>query len=160
MPNITIEYVIMIPLLLMQIFVFPMAAGWLMNIWVDSRRSIALQDAASHLGSTIQQLYFTLNHTTVSTVTATYSPGLPPFIEDCYYVGNATLRPISGAALGSSKILQIRLVLKTTTIAVTESVILGYNAQWKSSTFVSNSTVAVISAQKFSNGTVSMRFGQ
>jgi len=150
----------MIPLLLMQIFVFPMTAGWLMNIWVDSRRSLALQDAASHLGSTIQQLYYTLNHTTVSTVSATYSPGLPPFIEDYHYVGNATLRSISETALGSSKILQIRLVLKGTTIAVTTSVILGHNAQWKSSTFVSNSTSAVISAQKFLNGTVLMRFGE
>jgi hypothetical protein len=159
MPHITIEYVIMVPLLITQIFLFPLTAGWLMNIWVDSRRTLALQDAASHLGSTIQQLYFTLNHTTVSAVTATYSPELPPFIEEYHYVGSATLRSISEAALGSSKILEIKLVLKATATTVTTSVILGHNVQWNDSTFVSNSTAAVISAQKLLNGTIRMRFG-
>jgi len=129
-----------------------------MNIWVDSRRTLALQEVASHLGSTIQQLYFSLNHETISAGTATYSPGLPPFIENYNYVGNATLRAVSGSA-DSSKVLSITLTLAKTKISVTTSVILGSNVLWRSSVFVSNSTNACISAQKLSDGTIRLYFG-
>ncbi|HJW97500.1 MAG TPA: hypothetical protein VJ529_00095, partial [Candidatus Bathyarchaeia archaeon] len=62
MVHVTIEYMIMVPVLVLQIFLFPLTANWLMTTWVDSRRNLALQDVASHLSSTIQQLYLSLNH--------------------------------------------------------------------------------------------------
>jgi len=158
MTHITIEYMIMLPLLILQIFLFPLTASWLMNIWVDSRRTLALQEAASHLGSTIQQLYFALNHETISAGTATYSPGLPPFIEDYNYIGNATLRKVS-ASVDSSKVLSITLTLAKTKIIVTTLVILGSNVLWRPSVFVSNSTSASVSAEKLSNGTIRLYFG-
>jgi hypothetical protein len=158
MTHITIEYMIMIPMLILQIFLFPLTASWLMNIWVDSRRTLALQEAASHLGSTIQQLYFALNHETISAGTATYSPGLPPFIEDYNYIGNATLRKVSGSA-NSSKVLSITVTLAKTKITVTTLVILGPNVLWRPSVFISNSTNALVSAEKLSNGTIRLYFG-
>jgi len=158
MTHITIEYMIMLPLLILQIFLFPLTASWLMNIWVDSRRTLALQDVASHLGSTIQQLYFSLNHETISAGTATYTPELPPFIENYYYTGNATLRAVSGSA-NSSKVLKITLTLAKTKITVTTLVILGPNVLWRPSVFVSNSTNAVVSAEKLSDGTIRLYFG-
>jgi hypothetical protein len=159
MPQITIEYMIMIPILIFQVLLFPLTAGWLMSVWVDSRRALILQDAASHLGSTMQQLYFSLNHETISVGTATYSPGLPPFIEDCHYTANATLRSVSGASPNSSKIMDMQLTLKGTKTTVSASVVLGPNVLWRESTFISNSTNACVSAEKFANGTISMRFG-
>jgi hypothetical protein len=159
MGHVTIEYMIMIPILIMQIFLFPLTANWLMNIWVDSRRSLALQDVASHLGSTIQQLYFSLNHETIASGTATYSPGLPPFIEDCAYIGNATLRAVSGPTSNSSIFLDLTVRLISTRTAVDTSVVLGPNALWGGSAFASNSTHACVSAQKFANGTVKLDFG-
>ena len=158
MTHITIEYMIMVPVMILQILLFPLTASWLMNIWVDSRRTLALQDAASHLGSTIQQLYFALNHETISAGTATYSPGLPPFIEDYNYIGNATLRKVS-ASVDSSKVLSITLTLAKTKIIVTTLVILGSNVLWRPSVFVSNSTSASVSAEKLSNGTIRLYFG-
>jgi len=154
MAHITIEYMIMIPILIMQIFLFPLTASWLMNIWVDSRRTLALQEATSHLGSTIQQLYFSLNHETISAGTTTYSPGLPPFIENHHYIGNATLRTV-----GSSKVLELTLKLVKTRITVTTSVILGPNVLWRESTFMSNSTNACVSAEKNSTGIICLYFG-
>jgi hypothetical protein len=148
----------MVPVMILQIFLFPLTASWLMNIWVDSRRTLALQDAASHLGSTIQQLYFALNHETISAGTATYSPGLPPFIENYNYIGNATLRAVSGSA-DSSKVLSITLTLAKTKIIVTTLVTLGPNVQWQPSVFISNSTNALVSAEKLSNGTIRLYFG-
>ena len=159
MPHITIEYVIMMPILILQIFLFPLTAGWLMNVWVNSRRSLALQDVASHLGSTIQQLYFSLNHETISAGKATYLPGLPPFIEDFPYVGNATLRTVLDPALNSSKVLELTVRLVSTTDMVNTQVILGPNVSWKESVFMSNSTNACVSAEKNQTGTILIQFG-
>ena len=159
MPHITIEYVIMVPVLILQIFLFPLTASWLMNIWVDSRRTLALQEVASHLGSTIQQLYFALNHETISAGTATYSPELSPFIENYNYIGNATLRAVSGSA-DSSKVLSITLTLAKTKITVTTLVTLGPNVLWQPSVFVSNSTHACVSAMKNATGTITLYFGE
>jgi len=158
-PHVTIEYMIMMPILIMQIFLFPLTASWLMNIWIDSRRTLALQDIASHLGSTIQQLYFSLNHDTISAGTTTYSPGLPPFIEDLPYVGNATLRTILEQPLNSSKVLDLTVRLISTRTSVTTSVVLGPNVSWKTSSFMGNSTKAFVAAEKLSDGTISLSFG-
>ncbi|MDH5481963.1 MAG: hypothetical protein OEY22_03655 [Candidatus Bathyarchaeota archaeon] len=159
MPHVTIEYVIMVPVLVLQIFLFPLTANWLMNIWVDSRRTLVLQEAASQLGSTIQQIYFALNHATISTGTVTQKSNVPSFIENYPYTGNATLRTILDPALNSSKILEITLRLKTAGTIASTSVILGQNVLWQESTFISNSTNACIRAEKLANGTISLFFG-
>jgi hypothetical protein len=160
MVHVTIEYMIMLPILILQIFLFPLTASWLMNVWVDSRRTLAIQDVSSHLGSTIQQLYFSLNHETISAEPATYSPGLPPFIENLPYIGTATLQTVLDPTLNSSKVLELTLKLAQTRITVTTSVILGPNATWLESTFISNSTHACVSAEKFPNGTICLYFGE
>ena len=160
MAHITIEYMIMVPILIMQIFLFPLTASWLMDIWVDSRRALTLLDATSHLGSTIQQLYFSLNHETISTGTATYLPGLPPYIDNLHYTGDATLQTVLDPALNSSKVLELTLKLTKTKTTITTSVILGPNVLWQESTFMSNSTHACVSAEKFPNGTICLYFGE
>jgi len=159
MPHVTIEYVIMVPVLILQIFLFPLAANWLMNIWVDSRRTLALQDAASHLGSTIQQMYFSLNHETISAGVLTQKSNVPPFIENYPYTGTATLTSVSEPAANSSKVLKITLRLTTVGTRVSTSVILGNNTRWIESVFVSNSTNACIIAEKLANGTINLSFG-
>ncbi|MGB9778889.1 MAG: hypothetical protein ACPLW8_05740, partial [Candidatus Bathyarchaeales archaeon] len=156
---VTIEYVIMVPVLILQIFLFPLAASWLMNIWVDSRRTLALQEAASHLGSSIQQVYSALNHDSISAGTVTQKVDVPLFIENYPYVGNATLKTVLDPYLNSSKVLEITVRLATVGTTVTTSVILGQNVLWQESTFVSNSTNACIRAEKFANGTICLSFG-
>jgi hypothetical protein len=157
-PHITIEYVIMLPLLILQVILFPLAAGWLMNIWVVSRRTLALQEAASNLGSSMQQIYFTLNHDTIPVVTnITQKSNVPTFIEDYAYTGTATLQAVS-TSLNSSKVLKITLRLKTVGTSVTTSVILGQNVQWSPSIFISNSTNAGILAKKYANATICLSF--
>jgi len=150
---------IMMPILILQIFLFPLTAGWLMNIWVDSRRTLALQETASHMGSSIQQIYFSLNHQSISAGIVTQKLEIPPFIENYPYTGNATLRTVLDPALNSSKVLDIMLRLKTVGIMVTTSVILGQNVEWVNSTFVSNSTNACLTAEKQSNGVIRLSFG-
>ena len=149
----------MIPILILQIFLFPIVANYLMNTWVDSRNTLVLQDAASNIGSTIQQMYFALNHATIPAGTTSDQFGLPPYIDGYYYMAKATLQPPSSATQ-SSQILEITVTLGTTTTEVTSSVLLGSNVQWNSATtFESNSTTAEAWAQKFQNGTILLGFG-
>ncbi|MGB8780201.1 MAG: hypothetical protein WCD81_06080 [Candidatus Bathyarchaeia archaeon] len=157
MPHVTIEYIIMMPVLILQIFLFPIFANSLMNTWVDSRRTLAVQDVAGQLGSAVQQLYFSLNHDSIPAGTITYSPGLPQFIESSYYTGNAILS--SSTNPSNPSFLQLTVKLVGTSNSVTTTVILGSNVLWKQSIFMSNSTNACVSAQKFSNGTISLWFG-
>lgn len=159
MTHVTIEYMIMMPVMILQIFLFPIVASWLMNTWVDSRRTLALQDVTSHLGSTMQQLYFSLNHDTISSGNVTYSPGLPPLIENAYYVANATLLTGSHAQSNSSAYLELTVKLAGTSDIVTTTVVLGSNVLWQQSNFVSNSNYACVNATKFPNGTILLWFG-
>ncbi|MEM2994927.1 MAG: hypothetical protein QXI91_02765 [Candidatus Bathyarchaeia archaeon] len=154
MPHITIEYVILLPVLILQIFLFPLSASLLMNVWIDSRRTLALQEVTSHIGSSIQQLYFALNHTAVTADNVRHNLDVPPFIENHHYVGNATLKP-----LNASKLLELTFRLVGAGITAKATVILGPNAVWKPSTFISNSTNACITAEKLADGTIRLGFG-
>jgi hypothetical protein len=160
-PHVTIEYVILVPMLILQIFLFPLTANWMMNIWVNSRRTLALQDAASHLGSTIQQMYFLLNHKTVYG-TIVQRSDLPLLIENMPVIATATLKPVLDASLdptgNSSKLLDLTLKLGTTGISVDSLVLLGQNVLWTQSTFLSTSSSAGMVAQKLANNTITISF--
>ena len=158
MAQITLAYMIMIPIFIVQIIVFPYVTSLLMNICVDSRRMIAIGEAANHLSSSMQQLYFSVNHDTVTAGTISYTLDLPLYIDDYYYTGNATLRAGSADPDGS-RILEI--TLKCTGVAISTSVLatFGGNMEWKNSTFQSNSQSACITVEKQSNSTILMYFG-
>ena len=85
------ESAIMAPILIVQVILIPVAASWMMASWVDQRRETALQDIASHMGSTIQQLYFALNHGVISAGTTIQTTNVPPFIESVPYVVTAVI---------------------------------------------------------------------
>ena len=158
MPQITIEYMIMIPMLILQIFLFPLTAGWIMTTWVDSRQTLALQETASHVGSTIQQVYSALNHESISTGAVNVNLPVTPFIEGYAYRGNASLR--ADLAENSSQILDIEIRFIGASIETSTSVTLGSNVQWDyTSQFMSNSTNAILIAEKLSNGTINFAFG-
>ncbi|MEM3704020.1 MAG: hypothetical protein QXX79_06370 [Candidatus Bathyarchaeia archaeon] len=152
MAHIAIEYVIMVPVLILQIFLLPLATNLIMGMWTDSRRTLALQDAASHLGSAIQQLYFTLNEEEILAGTVTLESPVPPLIDGLSYTGNATLKTALDLILNSSKILEITLTLQNVGVTAYTSVILGQNVEWQNSTFISDSLNAGIKAEKIGSG--------
>jgi hypothetical protein len=149
--HVTIEYVIMVPLLISQIFLLPWAASVIMNGWVDSRRTLALQETASHLGSSIQQTYLSINYTTIPAADVTSKLDVPPFIEGYAYTATGTFNE-------DSNILELTLALKGADMSVTAAVTLGQNVNWTDSTFMSNSTKACLRAEKYSNDTIKLYF--
>ncbi|MEM3769651.1 MAG: hypothetical protein QXG76_00510 [Candidatus Bathyarchaeia archaeon] len=157
MPHVAIEYVIMVPILIAQIFLFPLAASALTNIYVESRRRLTAEAAASRLASSIQQLYFSLNHESTPSGTVTFDPGLPKYIDGYYYVARGELTSIREG--GAAK-LNISLAVAGLNIRVSAYATLGPNVSWDSnSVFVSNSTRAFIEVTKDSNGAFYFRFG-
>jgi len=156
MAHVAIENVIMLPLLVLQVILFPMVANWLMNIWVDSRRTLALEEVANNIGSTIQQMYFTLDHATIKSMQLSHKPDVPKYIEGSFYVGNATIKQSSSGS--QAKILELTLTLSGTKIAVKRTIVLGPNAEWIESLFISNSDDTCIYAEKYEDGTIRLSF--
>jgi hypothetical protein len=159
MVNVTIEYMIMIPLLILQIILFPFVASVIMNGWADSRQTLELQETASNLGSSISQLYSALNHDTISAGVVTNRLELPRFIENYAYNGTGQLRPALDPSVNSVRILDITLTLKDSKVASTTSITLGGNVNWNSSSVLySNATELVLLGQKLPNGTIFLSF--
>jgi hypothetical protein len=158
MPHIAIEYMIIIPVLILQIFLFPLTASWFMSIWVNSRTTLVLNNSASQLGNTVLQLYSTLNHNTTGSpnMTATSAITLPPFVEGYAYTGTAMLSATGPS--NASQVLTVTLALAGMATKSSFSVTLGPNAVWQSSTFVSNKANPVVTATKYANNTIILGF--
>jgi hypothetical protein len=159
MVQITLEYMIMIPLMILQIFLFPYVASLLMNNWTISRETLQLQETASDIGSSIGQLYSALNHGTISAVNVSSTVNMPKYLDDHVYTAKGTLRTALDSVFNSTKILDLTLTLNGTNIQTTTSVILGPNVGWiNSSVYISNSNNAAVLGQKFDNGTINLSF--
>lgn len=143
----------MVPILLVQVILIPVAASWMINNWVVRRRETALQDVGSKIGSTIQQLYFALNRDEIAAGLTTQATNVPPFIESTPYLIKGSHRKI-----GNSTIIDLQLDLVGLGASVTTFATLGPNVLFQDSTFVSNSTIASIEVEKFSNSTLSFSF--
>jgi hypothetical protein len=128
MAHITIEYVIMVPVLIMQIFLFPLTATVIMDTWTDSRITIELQTTAGHLGSTIQQLYFTMNRGSISDGSMKINLDIPQIIEGRAYT--TTLSHVTHTDT-SYQIMNVTLKFIGTKDQVSTLVTLGQNVNWQ-----------------------------
>ena len=154
MVQVAIEYMILTPVLILLIFLLPLTANAVVNSYANSRQTSELKDISSHLGSTIQQVYFSLNHETIPPSTVSFNTGIPPLLEGYKYTVNGTSRadPISGAT-----IVNFQLRLDGSGVTTNSSITLGPNVVWINSFFFSNSASAYISATKSSNSTIQIR---
>jgi hypothetical protein len=155
-PSVTIEYVILIPLLFSQVIVFPFVASTMTSSWQNSQRNIELQDAAGHLASTIQQLYLTINSEDILEGTVTYVSSLPITVGSYPYDVTGSLSDPPG---DSAKVLTVTLTLDELGNTATASAVLGDNVEWTDSTLRSNSADASINVVKDVDGTLTFSFG-
>jgi len=154
-PHVTIEHVILVPLLFIQILVFPFAASMMVSIWAEAHRKVELKDAANHLASVIQQLYLSANREEILAGNITQASTLPPTISSYPYTATGSLR-----VSDSSRVLTLFLTLEEVENTVTANAVLGSNVLWmEGSVFRSNSPNASVRVQKFANGTLLFSFG-
>ena len=149
MPNVTVEYVILIPLLFSQVIVFPLVANTMTSSWQNSQRDIELQAAADHLASTIQQLYLTVNRDEILACNVTQASLLPVTVTSYPYEANCSL---------NDNVLMVTLTLDEVDNTATASAVLGTNAVWTDSILRSNSANAYIKVEK-KDGTLTFSFG-
>lgn len=156
MPSVTIEYVILIPLLFTQVIVFPLVASTMTSSWQESQRDVALQDVANHLASTIQQLYLTVNRGEILEGNITQVVTLPQTIGNYPYIANASLSSPSDPDV--SKVLTVTLTLDELGNSVSADAVLGSNVQWVNSILRSNSADRHIKVEK-KDGNLTFSFG-
>ena len=157
MPNITIEYVILIPLLFTQVIVFPLVASTITSSWQETQRKVALQEAADHLVSTVQQLYLTVNREEILASTITHALRIPATIDSYPYTATGSLSSPSDP--NSTRILTLTLTMDDGS-TVTAAAVMGPKVIWtEDSILQSNSANASLEIQKFSNSTIVFSFG-
>ena len=151
MPQVTIEYMIMVPILILQIFLFPIAAATIMGAWSNSRMTLELQEVSGHLGSSMQQLYYTMNHASISSGSLTAKLTVPTTITDGNNGYNYMITLSNATNLNSSvKVMNLTLSLIGTSGKASTLVTLGQNAVWNNSAFKSNN-ISLINATKSSD---------
>jgi hypothetical protein len=155
--QVTIEYMIMVPVLILQIFIFPFAAQAIMDTWGNQRINIQLQEMTGHLASTIQQLYYTCNHASIPSGSVTIKLDIPPTIlekkqnamggsEYVEYHYNITLQEVPNTS-GTAKIMKLTLNFVNVDSSYSTIVTLGDNAYCHNLT-VSRDSVSIINATK------------
>ena len=155
MPHASLEYAIVLPILIVQVILIPVFAGWMIDGWVTKRREISLQDIASHMAATIQQLYFSLDSEDVTAGITTQAANVPPHIEFIPYTILA-----ADSKFENTTTIHLNLTLVGTGVKSIDQIVLGPNAFWEEgSVFMSNSTDAHIEVEKFVNGTLLFSFG-
>jgi len=150
---------ILIPVLILQIFMFPMFTNVVMNQYINEQKTLELQETASYLSSSIQQIYLSLNHTSVLSCTLNNTFGCNPLVDGYYYTANATLQAALASDSSSSEILTVNVILLGADLSTSITVTLGQNVQWVNSTLNSNSAGACIIAQKFPDQIIQLSFG-
>ncbi len=119
---------IFIPVLIAQIFLFPLTATIIMDSWEDSRQVLELQQTAGNLGSSIQQLYYTMNRDTVSDSTMKIILDVPSSIDSRVYT---TILSHVISSETSYEIMNVTLKLTGTTSQTSTLVTLGPNVDWQ-----------------------------
>jgi hypothetical protein len=150
MVHVTIEYMIMVPVLILQIFLFPFVAASIMNTWDDSASNLQLQEISGHLASSIQQLYYTINHGSIREGTLTVKLDIPILLtsKDHVYNYTITLTDISPSD-NDAKIMNLTLSFDSPYIEGSTStfITLGENADCPNIT-VNRGDVSLIKAIK------------
>ncbi len=142
MAHITIEYMIMVPVMIAQIILFPYLAVTMRDSWVNSNMELELGEICGHLGSSIQQLYYSMNHASISSGSLTAKLSTPPLIGDGYgnfYNYTITFQNATNS-YNDVKIMKIVLDIQGRNGDASTIVTLGPNADWSdNSTYVSSS---------------------
>jgi hypothetical protein len=137
---------IMVPVMIAQIILFPYLAVTIRDTWVDSNINLELQEICGHLSSSIQQLYYTMNHASISSGSLTAKLGTPPLIGDGFgRFYNYTITFQNATSVGSEvKILNVTLQLQGRNGVSSSLVTLGENADWQNNaTFLGSKTTLV-----------------
>jgi hypothetical protein len=156
--QITIEYMIMIPVMILQIFLFPYVAVTLMDNWTAQRQTIELQDVASQLGSTVQQMYYIINHASVSGGSASMKVAIdiPETVDGIAYT--VTISHASNVD-SSYQVMNVTLYINKGSASTSTLVTLGDNINWQNNISFSSLTRDLTLAATKTASTITLTVG-
>ena len=148
MAHTSIEYMIMVPVLILQIFLFPYVATAIMNTWENDRLDLQLENIAANLGSSVQQLYYTMNRELISSGSLTIQLYTPSRIvcSSGNYSYTIEVRNAS-AASGYAQIMNITVSLFEGERTASTIVTLGEDAAWDDASYISDN-VSIVNATR------------
>jgi hypothetical protein len=133
---------IMVPVMILQIFLFPYVATVITDNWTNEYRTLELQDVAGHLGSSIQQLYLSINRIDTSCMMK-LALDLPQSIDGYAY----TVTLGHAAQIDSSyKVMNVTLQYISVKGSVSTLVTLGDDIDWNTNSFNSTQTNLCLTA--------------
>ena len=149
MANIVTEHVLLLVPMMMVLMIFPMVTIFVVNSYDAEQRLYAIENAATKMGSTIQQVYLALSDNKVQPCTVTISNPLPAAIENQPYIISCTLE---------NNVLKIHMALLGPPIFYDHLITLGESASWDGGTLDSNVPNPSIEVTKDLSGNIHMRF--
>jgi hypothetical protein len=159
MAHVTIEYMIFVPVLILQIFLFPIAATAMMNSYSDSRMTLQLKQISGDLVSSMQQLYFTMNHNSIASGTVTSGLTVPTTIQDGNNVYSYLITLTNATSPQSSvQVMNLTLSLVGAKATASSIVTLGNNANWPNNANYSSVLITQLTGIKSSGG-IALSFG-
>lgn len=149
MAQVSIEYMIMVPALILQIFLLPYVANVMMSSWEDDRIDIQLNEIVGNLGSSVQQLYYTMNRELISSGSLTIQLYTPPRIISSSGNYSYTIDIQNASAFsGYAQIMNITVSLFEGERKASTLVTLGENADWDDASFVSDDVSIVVATRE------------
>ena len=99
-----------------------------MNTYVDSRMTIEIQEIAGHTASSIQQLYYSIDHGSISDGSMKITLDIPPLVEG--YAYTTTLSHVAHQDT-SYQIMNVTLKLFGSKDQASTIVTLGQDVDWQ-----------------------------
>jgi hypothetical protein len=129
-----------------------------MGAWSNSRMTLELQEVSGHLGSSMQQLYYTMNHASISSGSLTAKLTVPTTITDGNNGYNYMITLSNATNLNSKvEVMNLTLSLIGASGKASTLVTLGQNAYWQNNSTFKSNNISLISATKAS-GIISLSF--
>jgi hypothetical protein len=150
MSDTVVEHVMLLPLMMMVLVLFPMAANSVVINYINQQHEVIAQAAMNQIVSTVQQLYYSLNQENIMPCNVTMTNLLPQKIDAYIYDVSATTNPDNK--------LTLSLYMSSLNIYVNKTITLNPNTLWNNSQFHSILPTAAIKVEKMMNGTLLFSF--
>ncbi|MCJ7635159.1 hypothetical protein MUP77_22550 [Candidatus Bathyarchaeota archaeon] len=150
MSDTVVEHVMLLPLMMIALVLFPVAANSVVINYVNQQHLVIAQSAMNQIVSTVQQLSYSLSQENIMPCNVTMTKLLPQKIDAYTYDVSATTNP--------SNELTLSLYMSSLNIHVDKTITLSPTTLWSNSQFHSILPTAAIKVEKMMNGTLLFSF--
>lgn len=150
MSHVVVEHIILIPLMIVLVVIFPVSANYVAVSYANQQREVMADGAMNQVTSTLQQLSYSLSQTEIQPCNITMTEPLPRMIDS--YTYNLS------ASMSLPQQVTLQLTLPGLNFQTNKTMTLTSNIQWLNSEYCSRLPDARLLIEKLSNGTIIFSF--